>query len=175
MEKFYVLEGVDGVGKTTICKRIAELKKWSYASTPPKNFFMKEKQDSKWNILRFMLGMAETTEHIRKKLGKKTVICDRHFPTLIVDGKELGIDLSNFGKNCLKPDKIIHLYTDYETLLERIAARKKMNNSEKRLISDKKYFESMIKSYRKICNAELNNSNLSTDETAEKILKMLGK
>jgi len=175
----YVIEGVDGCGKTTICKKLAKIKGWKYISTPSEKIKinLKKIELSKDEYLGFvyLLYAIFNTSHIIKKCRKK-IICDRYYPTIISYSKAL-----NFKQNfvileklpIVKPTKIFHIYVDYKVIKERLLKKKNLNLDELRLIKDRKFYDSLIKEYRKLCDIEINATDLAINQVIKKIESFL--
>ena len=96
--KFIVLEGVDGSGKSTVAKRLAEDVQADLVRTPPPDFLpIRHLMDTTTNVearfLYYLSSVCHTSDFIRKSLYKKHVICDRYFASTLACHRALGLDL----------------------------------------------------------------------------------
>lgn len=137
--KFIVLEGVDGSGKTTLAKRIAEavggadltfeptkgvlgaaLRSGSFGDIPPAA-----------EALMFAADRAIHTEEIKKTLDSgRWVICDRYLGSTVAyqsasfgDAADWDWLLSMQSKSVIEPDMTILLDIDPEVSLKRVNSR----------------------------------------------------
>src|SRR5580658_8725521 len=81
----YVLEGVDAVGMTTICRLLAEMRGWEYHSTPAGPFALEfgrfaEHRDPWANYYLYLASILYTSR--RLQIRSAVAICDRYFQTL---------------------------------------------------------------------------------------------
>ncbi len=182
MFPIYVLEGVDSCGKTTICKKLAKMKSWKYISTPPQDLkrplsHIEKSKDKYLGFFYLLYTLFNTSDIIKKNRKKRTVICDRYYPTIISYSKAL-----NFNQNfiilkdlpIIKPTKIFHIYVDYGKIKERLMSKKDLNPDELKIIKDKRFYDSLVKEYRKLCDVEIDATNLSIKEIINKIETFIG-
>jgi thymidylate kinase len=179
--KFYVIEGVDACGKTTICHELSKLNNWKYICTPT-GFFKKQINeieklgDKPLAFSYFLSAVLNTSYLIKKDKYMKTIICDRYYPTLKVYYNAINfsqdfINLKNIP--IVKPDKIIHIYVDYKKIKERLKHKKLLSVDELKLIKNKKFFDRLVEEYRKECDIEIDATNLLVNEIVEKIQTIL--
>lgn len=160
---FIVIEGIDGCGKTFLCKKLAKENDWVYIKTPPKSISSKIKCKTELEELnRYKKGLLFNAKIIEKKLAKgKTIICDRYYGTYLVDCARLGEKLDfDLEKVLPKPTKIIHLIASWETIVKRLKKRRIRSELENDLISDKRAYERLVGEFRKLGYEERKNESL---------------
>jgi len=179
MRKVFVLEGIDGCGKTSTCKAIAEKNKWTYLSTPMDSFkninLIEELGDYPLSYCYFLSAVLYTSHQIKKNFNK-TIICDRYYPTLQIYYASHGYNQNfvDFSKLEIdKPDKLIYLHVDYNTIKNRLKQKANLGVDERRILKEKSFYERLVKGYRKLCGIELNTTNLSLEEVISKVEKLL--
>lgn len=182
IDKIYVIEGVDSCGKTTICKELSKRNKWIYISTPSGIFKKHIRQierlkDNYLSFIYFLSSVFHTSYLIRKEIEKKNIIiCDRYYPTLKAYSKAINMfqDFINLKKlPIIKPTKIIHLYVDYQKIKERLEHKKNCSLDELLIIKNKKFYNDLVREYRKECDIEIDATNLSIEKIVKKIQEIL--
>ena len=188
MSKFIVVEGSEGVGKSTQIKTIKsflEEHKIEYIVTREpggtsfgesiRSIILDQKNDTD-NLTDSLLFYASRYENYNKIIlpalkNGKTVICDRfHYSTLVYQGivgdDELVRELHNifdaiFSKSI---DHIIYLYTDPEESLKRISRRSITDKFESRGLE---YLNKLNKAYESIFSNMENVIKLNTSRDKE--------
>jgi len=151
--RLIVVEGADGVGKTFLCKKLAKKNNWFYLKTPPTSLLRIKCKNPREELFRYLAGLILNAITIRKKFNLgKTVICDRYYLTLLVDLSLLKIKLDTSAlENILpKPNKIILLKGDYETIASRLKRKKKKSELENKIIKDKQTYLIIVKLFTKM-------------------------
>ena len=166
MGKLIVVEGIDCSGKTSVCKRIAG-DDWVYVKTPPKK---NKALDEENELSNYLKGLLSNGALIREKIEEKNIICDRYLATFIVDSEQVGKKV-DFGllKKLPKPDIIIHLVSSYENVVARLESQESLSDWERRLLGDKKLYESVKERFRDLCDIEIEN-NYDLDATVEEVI-----
>ena len=188
MSKFIVVEGSEGVGKSTQIKTIKsflEEHKIEYIVTREpggtsfgesiRSIILDQKNDTD-NLTDSLLFYASRYENYNKIIlpalkNGKTVICDRfHYSTLVYQGivgdDELVKKIHNifdyiFSKSI---DHIIYLYTDPEESLKRISRRSITDKFESRGLE---YLNKLNKAYESIFSNVENVIKLNTSRDKE--------
>ena len=188
MSKFIVVEGSEGVGKSTQIKTIKsflEEHKIEYIVTREpggtsfgesiRSIILDQKNDTD-NLTDSLLFYASRYENYNKIIlpaleSGKTVICDRfHYSTLVYQGivgdDELVKKIHNifdaiFSKSI---DHIIYLYTDPEESLKRISRRSITDKFESRGLE---YLNKLNKAYESIFSNMENVIKLNTSRDKE--------
>ncbi|MDP3244450.1 MAG: dTMP kinase [bacterium] len=148
--KLIVLEGIDGVGKTTIAKMIKRelgrhhIKSVIYESTEKKNSgfnilkpFIKKyaaKLSINSSLFFYLSSTLLKSEIIKKMLKNKWVICDRYIYSTLAYHKIKGATkslLPNLNKfPIIKPDFSFLITVDDKTRLQRVKKRKIINQAD---------------------------------------------
>jgi thymidylate kinase len=112
-------------------------------------------------------------------MGKNEfVICDKYFySTVATFSTVLGEDLKPFtlylSKCLLIPDRVFLIETDYQVLLERRQDRIRYSSHDKKVISDKKYFDALRKCLRTVTESPgtvIVDNTKPLDTTAKELL-----
>jgi dTMP kinase len=135
---FVVIEGVDGVGKTTIAKALAERMNGVYFRTPSPTLEEFARADTMGNVIYlrqyidqfarvsprtrfvfYLFCVAEAVNHIRQLLKMQDVICDRFVASTLVYHRVLDPGLAAVDVAWaveLKPDHqfLLDIVDDYE-------------------------------------------------------------
>jgi dTMP kinase len=130
--RFVVIEGVDGVGKTTVAKKIAERLGGVYVKTPldiiedfvaskspSSNVSLRYHIDSyahsspRTRFLFYLYCVSEAAHHINKLLKTSDVICDRFLASSIAYHRVLDPELPNMDFSW-----VVEVVPDYQVLLE---------------------------------------------------------
>jgi len=124
--KFILFEGIDGSGKTTLAKKLADKVRGVYYDSPPE--CMRDLRRSiiasdEIRLQYYLLGNIITSEEIKSIMQTDHVICDRYIYSTIADhsvrlGRDIGIPQS-----LVFPDYILYTKSDLRTLKERLLKR----------------------------------------------------
>ena len=135
-----VFEGMDGSGKTSISKKLANKLKFTWLRTPPEDFSsMREKIDQKYKDvgLALQLFYASTNVYISDVIKKKledgnSIILDRYVASTIAYDRiirDSGLSddfwIKKIFSNVIKPNITFYLVTNDEERKRRIKQRKK--------------------------------------------------
>jgi thymidylate kinase len=155
-----VFEGMDGSGKTFLCKKLAKEKGWVYLKTPPKSPSKIKCKNELEELERYKKGLLLNSKIIQKKLALgKTVVCDRYYGTYIVDCALLGVKPTLNAKEIIAPTKVIHLVASWETIVKRLKQKKKLSELEERIMLDKKVYEKVLGEFRELGYEEKGNED----------------
>jgi len=188
MSKFIVVEGSEGVGKSTQIKTIKlflEEHKIEYILTREpggtsfgesiRSIILDQNNDTD-NLTDSLLFYASRYENYNKIIlpalkSRKTVICDRfHYSTLVYQGivgdDELVKKIHNIFDSIFSKsiDHIIYLYTDPEESLKRISRRSITDKFESRGLE---YLNKLNKAYESIFSNMENVIKLNTSRDKE--------
>ena len=129
---FIVIEGLDGVGKTTVSNLLAKRLGGVAYKTPP-NIFQKIRKvislkNPKFRFYFFLLSLFLASIEISILKRKQHVICDRYLYSTIAYHKAASVNVfsrfSFWKRFILRPDKCFYLWARPEILEKRINFRK---------------------------------------------------
>lgn len=142
---FICIEGLDGSGKTTQAKLLAESLNAIYTKEPSdlpigrliREYLKNEKLTIDHHTFQLMYA-ADRGEHVVKEIMKginnnQSVITDRYFLSSIAFGAAMGLDfdwLNQINGYFPAPDLCFYLDTSVETCLERLKQKNKNNYHE---------------------------------------------
>ena len=185
MNKLIVLEGIDGVGKTTIALELKKaLKKTGISAILYEDY---EKKHPGFNSLKplvkkipitgshlfYLASAVYKSEEIRKLLKKHWVICDRYFYSTMAYHQAKGSNLKTNHLACLlEPDYKFLLTINEETRKKRVQQKSYITKAD--LISKTKdsFPYKMENSFKKMGLRNIDNS-APVKETINKILKII--
>lgn len=169
VENFYALEGLDGVGKTTVRKTLGE-HGYVVLKTPPSSFpIRREKYDGLNTNSRFVFYLAGVimSGNEAKKLSKtKPVVCDRYLLTTIAAHEVMGLQpslvklMTPFLKTIPVPQNTFLLTADEEERMRRMLERG-ANSVD---LANLKINSGILSGYRK-WSSELNHRLTEIDTT----------
>ena len=132
------IEGMDGVGKSTIAKMVADKYKFNYMEKPLAELFGTERVDGMTNLMEFVPNIYNLDNEILRAwfigLGNlhsflshedEDIVLDRHFASnYFWNGSEKSKPVFKLMKDLISvPDVTIVLYASPETRMKRIYAR----------------------------------------------------
>lgn len=164
---FVVLEGIDGVGKSTVTKLVAEKLNFIAYATPPKGYMERRMEidlngspEQKFNF--FRAGVVVAAEEIKGFLAEgRSVICDRYWMTTYVYHRVIGVTVTEeMFSELLQPDLTILLRASPEHQLQRLIERGMSINDTQMVPRNLQ----LRKEYEELFNRELFvNKSISTD------------
>lgn len=164
---FVVLEGIDGVGKSTVTKLVAEKLDFIPYATPPKGYMERRREvdlngspEQKFNF--FREGVQVAAGEIQDYLTQgHSVICDRYWMTTYVYHRVIGVTVTEgMFSGLLQPDLTILLTASPEHQLQRLIERGMSINDTQMVPKNLQ----LRKEYEKLFNRELFvNKSVSTD------------
>ena len=147
--KFIVIEGIDGSGKTTVSKLLSEKLNALMYKTPSWPFsdwrdVIDKTVDIKSRFYFYLSCVIHASTEIEKLLENKNVVCDRYILSTLCYHRASDSFFINFDENQLDilfPDYTFFLDAGYEVRMKRIAARENANNSDviKSRLHDREY------------------------------------
>ncbi|MFA6365377.1 MAG: AAA family ATPase [Candidatus Paceibacterota bacterium] len=179
--KFIVLEGLSGSGKTTVAKLLAKKLHAASFKTPSGSFAaVREIIDNtslspSARAFFYLGGILDSSEAIKTLLKKRTVVCDRYFLTTYCYHKAIGADFSlasaDFIKKIKKPDITFLITCEEHERRRRLGIRGMSHNDKQeiKLHSDRKF----LREYRKFSPVEIDNTTRDVHHAVEKIISIL--
>ena len=179
---FIVLEGIDGVGKSTVTKLVAEKLDFIPYATPPKAYMERRQEvdlngspEQKFNF--FREGLQVAAREIQKHLTEgHSVICDRYWMTTYVYHRVIGVTVTEeMFSELLQPGLTILLTASPELQFQRLIERGMSINDTQMVPKNLQ----LRKGYEELFNRELFvNKSVSTDsrnakQVAEQVAKAI--
>ena len=175
IKKIILFEGVDGVGKTTIGKRLAKLTGGIYLYSPPKILGLIRKQINSYSectqYCYYLIANQMISDDL-KGSSEKIIVLDRYYySTLAFFGVKFGrhLFLPEFT-NLIEPDSIIYLAASWDVIEYRLIKRGENKKHEK-----KEFLMKLDKEYQYLLKEKevwhIDTSQTQVDEVAMKIFK----
>ncbi|AEH06120.1 dTMP kinase [Methanothermococcus okinawensis] len=186
--KFIVFEGIDGSGKTTQSKLLAEKINGKYTCEPTngdigkliRDILSGKKCEKETLALLFAADRVEHVVDIEQHLKKTHIVCDRYVYSSMVYQAIQGIDLNfimNINQFAKKPDILIFLDVDVEESFKRMNGKNKEIFENKEMLNKvrAKYYEIIKKRLfePKYGYIKINTTGKSIEEVHDNILTEL--
>ena len=183
--RFIVIEGLDGIGKSTTIDRLCERLGAQTASspTPFMNKIRKRFHDAEPDLRNqyYELCNAEFSDTVESMLEDGDVVCDRFVASTAsfklanrnCQWQEFQESLNNWKwpSTCRQPDIIIHLLLQEDERTRRILSRGELlDQQEARLLEDPSFRIRTLSVFNELCDVTIDITGLSTDQIVEKIL-----
>ena len=169
LNKFIVLEGISGSGKTEIGTRLAECISAQYYTTPPALFRnLREEADKSLCVearfLFYLSSVVQASWEIGKILETQSVVCDKYIWSTICYHSVFGINIDLPLLNVYRqPDYVFLIVCDEEKRLERLRVRRLRSNG--RFVVDKEKYNRRqemerrcLIEFRKYIQSEIDNT-----------------
>jgi thymidylate kinase len=183
---FIVIEGLDGVGKSTTSEHLVEMLQGFSFHTP----------DSRLNEIRGIFDNSSITtrtafynaanhlasEGIKIQLCHSSVVLDRYYGSTLAAAyshnlfqrAELNSKAKSFSENLMQPDITIHLKIDEKVRVARINNRgKDFNRDERKLIEDREFRTRYLEALDIVSDISIDITDKRSDEIAALIVEYL--
>ena len=162
-----MIEGVDGSGKTSIAKLLAEKIDGEYYHSPSRKIeFLHKLANASSPLFRyyyFLFGNYISSKEFKKILRKKQLVVDKYiYSTVAFHSEILGKKLE-LPKNLVTPDIIIYIKADWYLIDKRISERPNRSKYE-----EIEFLKAVEKEYNRILKPLSNIIQIdTTNKTAE--------
>lgn len=175
--RFICFEGVDGAGKTTLAKLVAEELGYQYYASPPQIILpIREviyKYSNRVRVQYYELGNLITSEEVNHILDTESVVVDRYiYSTLAYHFGDVtkGLTINDFQR----PDQIIYVTASWDAIESRLLNRSDRKNSENiqylKLVAEE--FKQILAQEKKVYR--IDTTNKGVEDSLEEIKKILG-
>lgn len=183
------IEGLDGAGKTSVAKRLAEDLGYVFQECPIYDLIGREGVRLFFENLRHIDGDLHSdiaamvfgagNLYLRQYLQRKNIVTDRHLcSTYLFDAsKDNGVLFDFLVQKCGSPDFTVILYADAEERKKRIMARNPDDpDLNEDIFTDEKYYRAIefLQRYQ-MKYSVIDNTHLNILQTVETIKKELAK
>lgn len=189
--KFVVLEGIDGVGKTSIGKALSTKLGAHYYKTPPSIFeqftlrdiYFQEislrkyvdlsaYQDPHYRFLFYLFTLIKASQEIRELLQTAHVVCDRYLSSTLVYHWVLHEELESVDVSwlpILRPDYEYLLIIDDESIHQERLRTRNGNRTDDMLESNIQYLRQVQAKYKQLGLREVDTSREAIEVIAERL------
>jgi dTMP kinase len=181
---FIVFEGIDGSGKTTQARLLAQKLNGVYTSEPTSSDYglkirkllnSTNSNDTELALL-FALDRLKHCQTIQTHLKTKPVICDRYYYSSLAYQSMAGVDkewLKQINKHFLEPDVIVFIKTNVEQAISRLDTNEKYERKEFLMKVQEEYEKTFQNKKNVIIIDNTNMSILDTHKTICSRIKCL--
>ena len=124
---FYVIEGIDGSGKTTIAHLLAP---WLDAVIPDVEMDGEPRRDLLYDVAYYRRYNKRWSERIRGLLETRNVLQVRYIHSNLANEYLVEGELKEEPEDITRPDRIIYLTVDEDELERRLSSREKRSRRE---------------------------------------------
>ena len=178
--KFIVIEGIDGSGKTTVSQYLCDKINGSLYKTPSFPFsvlrdFVDKCVNTKSRFYFYLSSVIHASSEIAKLLEHKNVVCDRYILSTLCYHRAATSFFKPFDESTLQilePDFTFYLDADYNVRIRRIVDRENIGNTDavNTDLHDKEYQERVKHEFSKYKNLIWINTNIISPEEVADII-----
>jgi dTMP kinase len=179
---FIAIEGIDGVGKTTVSEILARLLHGRKLRTPPRFFgrtgrLIDLQPRNTSTLLYYLSSVAWVSARARELIKSRPVVCDRYLHSTIVYHSIYGN--GELCKRVIKelslliPDVTVHLKASKEIRESRLAVRGGTLSFSERLFQDRTISDHAEEMFDSLANLRIDTTALTPREVAERIRSAL--
>lgn len=179
-----VVEGFDGTGKSTVAKWLAETYGYQYQKSPGGGFakareFFDSYDSNIYDRMAFYMADCMRLSMLIKRNSKTRFVIDRYYYSTIAyhEARQKGITkyLKPFYRIFQKPDLVIHMISDYESIKKRIVIRNE-NALNDELFMEEQLYNKINENYKKLIDVPILviNNNENIESVFNKINLFLG-
>lgn len=166
---FIVFEGVDGAGKSTVSRLVADSLGASHLESPINEFgkirkFVVDNLSENGKFFYYLASNFELSSYVRANRMTKPIVCSRYFhSTLIGHASRQYLNIEDFCKHLPvsqvefeAPDLTIFLSLTEDAQRSRINARSASENSgnDHKCLNDKRYRDCLFRNYASVADRE---------------------
>jgi thymidylate kinase len=176
---FITVDGVDGVGKTTVSKLLAKKLNGIYYKSPSNQFLQtRQKVENPINVFGrycfYRLATQNDSENIKILLESNHVVCDRYIASTFAYHFVMDNDITiiHNEKNLLKPDFALLLTANSDTRNSRIINR---NESKNWIEENSSLLDNIQNVFLSLELTEFKTDSLKPDEIVYNIIQFIQK
>lgn len=178
---FVVIEGMDGVGKTTITKLIAEQLNGTNYKTPPSELnSIRDNIDNSNKHTKFFYYLSTTyyaSDNIRSIIKSgKSVVCDRYYQTTFSAYDDEVVNLVNSEQiidKLYKPDFCFLLTISEKERLKRLKKRDYLSKDDIESIDNKVLREEQMFKYHQMGMIKIDTTKKTEGDIVNKIFRIM--
>jgi len=178
---FIVLEGIDGVGKTTVARLLADQLDAEYVSTPTNPFSqirlsIENMREINVRFHYYLCAVICSAPAIRKLLVQKPVVCDRYIASTIAYHRAMEVEMNHIDLQNLPivaPSHAFLLVANDETRKKRIADREVPSAHDYVLERDHSLLKRVELEFYRLDLSIIDTSNSTPCEVVTRILNQM--